>query len=172
VCNSPDDTSDNQDNQTSESPIIIITDEGDALFLFPGKFEDLEIVFLNDIPFRAVVVDNGDFWELYLYEDIDYGLGEGYAYHFSVGKVFAGSTAVLIYDEFIQTLRNGTYTIKVMFIDGTFGVMEFEVEGNDEPEDQDTNPGTGVKLGFTAVIVSASALLASRKKRRNLSSVL
>jgi hypothetical protein len=134
--------------------------------MFPGKFEDLEIVFLNDIPFRAVVVDNGDSWELYLYEDVDYGLGEGYAYRFSVGKAFAGSTAVLIYDGFIQTLRNGTYTITVMFNDGTFGVMEFEVEGNDEPEDQDTNPRTGVTSGFTVAVIAVSAAAVMHKRKK------
>jgi hypothetical protein len=163
---SSDGTAGNQDNQTSESPVIIITDEGDALFMFPGKFEDLEIVFLNDVPFRAVVVDNGDFWELYLYGDTDYGLGEGYAYHFSVGKVFAGSTVVLIYDEFIQTLRNGTYTITVMFIDGTFGVMEFEVEGNEEPEIRDTNPKTGVTSGFTAAVIAGSVAAVMHKRKK------
>jgi len=140
--------------------------------MFPGKFEDLEIVFLNDIPFRAVVVDNGDFWELYLYEDVDYGLGEGYAYHFSVGKAFAGSTAVIIYDEFIQTLRNGTYTITVMFNDGTFGTMEFEVEGNDEAEDRDTNPRTGVIPAFTAAVIAVSVATVMHKRKKYMRRVL
>jgi hypothetical protein len=158
---SPNETG-NQGNQTSESPTILITEEGDALFMFPGKFEDLEIVFLNDIPFRAVVVDNGDFWALYLYEDVDYGLGEGYAYLFSVGKAFAGSTAVVIYDEFIQTLRNGTYTITVMFSDGTFGVMEFEVEGNDEPENQDGNPRTGITVSFIPLMLAGAVIVVSK----------
>jgi hypothetical protein len=163
------DNQDNQDNQIPESTAIIVTDAGDVLFMFSGKFEDLEIVFLNDIPFRTVVVDNGDSWDLYLHADVDYGLGEGYAYHFSVGKAFEGSTAVLIYDEFIRTLRNGTYTIMVMFKDGTFGTMEFEVEGNYEPEyaDQDVNPATGVVVSFIPLVLAGTAIVFSKTRIRS-----
>ena len=159
-----------QDTPKPDTATVIFDSEGNMMFLFPGLFEDLAFVFLNDVAFRVMVTNNGDSWDLYLYSDLDYGLGDGYSYEFSVGMAFEGSTAVKIYADFISSLKGGTYTIKVMWADGTFATMDFEVEGSDidpdpNDDDDDRNPATGVVLGFTSVFICGAVVLAAKRRR-------
>ncbi|MDR2558549.1 MAG: hypothetical protein LBC86_03260 [Oscillospiraceae bacterium] len=171
--NSDPDPNNNPDPNNDPEPehgIHLITETGDSLFLFPGAYEELAFVYLNGVLFRAVIVENGDAWELFLYEDTDYGLGADYVYHFSAGRVFEGSTAVLIYSDFISTLINGTYTIIVEFLDGSTGSMDFVVEGSSvdvsEPErDPDTNPGTAVTVSMAMILASGTMIILSRKRK-------
>jgi hypothetical protein len=55
-----------------------------------------------------------------------------------------------------------------MFNDGTFGFMEFEVEGNDEPEDRDTNPGTSVAVSLIPLILAGTVIAAGKMYHKKL----
>ncbi|MCL2633929.1 MAG: hypothetical protein FWD34_05375 [Oscillospiraceae bacterium] len=148
-------------NTPTTSTGVSSTDEwGNKLIAFDGKYENLVNVFLNGKQLVGNISNNGEQWDLFKDSSTDYGYGS-FTYTDSIGKAYSGSTLVLLYADFLKSLPGGVYTISVLFADGSSASMDFEIEGGELEE----NPGTGVTISVTAMLVSGAVAVLARKRR-------
>jgi len=143
--------------------------EGDLRFEFKGKFEDLVSVYLNDGLMTTNVV-NDEHWDLFLFRNTDYGLGDNFSFTKTAGKAYSGSVVVVLYADLIEKIPAGTHTLTVEYEDGTTESQNFVIESGDEvttdeTEETDGNMPTGIALAVIPVLLAAGAVVISRKRK-------
>ena len=76
----------------------------------------------------------------------------------------SGSTVITLKEDYLKTLKDGEYTLKVTFTDNEFAQTTFTVK------QAVTNPDTGIDLGYGAmlllILVSGAAYVLIRKQSK------
>lgn len=100
----------------------------DLVFTFNGKLENLNSVKINDVE-----LDTDNYTKA------------------------SGSTIITLKKEYMQTLKNGSYTLKVGYNDGGSAKTTFEIT-NSTIKDEESNPKTGDMIVKLLVISSVSLI--------------